>query len=232
MLVDAGGGRANPGRRALLPLLQARRRTRLRLVVLSHPHPDHLSRAFPRFLITFRSMKFGITGKQKRKLRTGQRRVYYAHYASVEPLSAGHPKSATPRLSEEHVSKFYGPVPPLIRDLISMTTALCFVFNIMSEAFCLQAISKRLPKMLLYRLIMIFMQTYSKFLTTDHEHHLLSHFLSESHRKSLHLAAGAKTDMVTRIPKSFIAMLRSASCFYEPIWEEVLSWTLMATRSK
>ncbi len=41
MLVDAGGGRPDPGERALLPLLRARRRDHLRLVVLSHPHPDH-----------------------------------------------------------------------------------------------------------------------------------------------------------------------------------------------
>ncbi len=41
MLVDAGGGIPDPGERALLPLLQARRRASLRLVVISHPHPDH-----------------------------------------------------------------------------------------------------------------------------------------------------------------------------------------------
>lgn len=46
MLVDGGGriprvGGLDPGERALLPLLEARRRDRLRLVILSHPHPDH-----------------------------------------------------------------------------------------------------------------------------------------------------------------------------------------------
>jgi len=41
MLVDAGGGQPDPGEGALLPLLMARRRDHLRLVVLSHPHPDH-----------------------------------------------------------------------------------------------------------------------------------------------------------------------------------------------
>ncbi len=41
MLIDAGGGQPDPGARALWPLLQARRRSALRLVVVSHPHPDH-----------------------------------------------------------------------------------------------------------------------------------------------------------------------------------------------
>lgn len=44
MLVDAGGdpvGHRDPGQRALLPLLRARRRSHIDLAVLSHPHPDH-----------------------------------------------------------------------------------------------------------------------------------------------------------------------------------------------
>jgi competence protein ComEC len=44
MLIDAGGnpqGGADPGARALVPLLKARRRDRLDVVVLTHPHPDH-----------------------------------------------------------------------------------------------------------------------------------------------------------------------------------------------
>lgn len=44
MLIDAGGnpqGGPDPGARALLPLLAARRRDQLHTVVLSHPHPDH-----------------------------------------------------------------------------------------------------------------------------------------------------------------------------------------------
>ena len=44
MLIDAGGnpgGGPDPGRAALLPLLRARRRDRVDIAVLSHPHPDH-----------------------------------------------------------------------------------------------------------------------------------------------------------------------------------------------
>jgi competence protein ComEC len=44
MLIDAGGnpgGGADPGKVALLPLLQARRRAHIDVAVLTHPHPDH-----------------------------------------------------------------------------------------------------------------------------------------------------------------------------------------------
>ncbi len=44
MLVDGGGfvgSPVDPGVRVLLPVLRARRRTRVDVVVLSHPHPDH-----------------------------------------------------------------------------------------------------------------------------------------------------------------------------------------------
>lgn len=44
MLIDAGGnpgGGPDPGSAVLLPLLQARRRARIDLAVLTHPHPDH-----------------------------------------------------------------------------------------------------------------------------------------------------------------------------------------------
>ncbi len=44
MMVDAGGagfGGVDPGARAIVPLLRARRRSRVDVFVLSHPHPDH-----------------------------------------------------------------------------------------------------------------------------------------------------------------------------------------------
>lgn len=44
LLIDAGGnvnGGPDPGARAVLPLLRARRIARLDAIVLSHPHPDH-----------------------------------------------------------------------------------------------------------------------------------------------------------------------------------------------
>lgn len=44
MLIDAGGfvgSSVDPGEQVVLPVLRARRRTRLDVVVLSHPHPDH-----------------------------------------------------------------------------------------------------------------------------------------------------------------------------------------------
>lgn len=44
MLVDAGGaphGGVDPGRHAIVPLLRARRRDAIDVVVLTHPHPDH-----------------------------------------------------------------------------------------------------------------------------------------------------------------------------------------------
>ena len=44
MLVDAGGNPEHgpdPGERVILPLLRARRRDRIDVLVLTHPHPDH-----------------------------------------------------------------------------------------------------------------------------------------------------------------------------------------------
>ncbi len=46
MLIDAGGfvgSPVDPGKAVVLPVLRARRRTRLDIVVLSHPHPDHFT---------------------------------------------------------------------------------------------------------------------------------------------------------------------------------------------
>jgi competence protein ComEC len=46
MLIDGGGFVGSPvdtGRRVLIPELRARRRNRLDIVVLSHPHPDHFT---------------------------------------------------------------------------------------------------------------------------------------------------------------------------------------------
>jgi competence protein ComEC len=46
MLVDGGGfvgSPVDPGKRVILPLLRARRRTRVDIAVLSHPHPDHFT---------------------------------------------------------------------------------------------------------------------------------------------------------------------------------------------
>ena len=46
LLVDGGGfvgSRVDPGKAVVLPVLRARRRTRLDVVVLSHPHPDHFT---------------------------------------------------------------------------------------------------------------------------------------------------------------------------------------------
>src|SRR5262249_53411976 len=41
MLIDAGDEKQRPGKRVLLPLLGARRRSRIDVAVLTHGHPDH-----------------------------------------------------------------------------------------------------------------------------------------------------------------------------------------------
>lgn len=46
MLIDGGGfvgSPVDPGKRVILPLLRSRRRTRIDIAVLSHPHPDHFT---------------------------------------------------------------------------------------------------------------------------------------------------------------------------------------------
>jgi competence protein ComEC len=46
MLVDGGGfvgSPVDPGKRVIVPLLRARRRERLDVMVISHPHPDHFT---------------------------------------------------------------------------------------------------------------------------------------------------------------------------------------------
>lgn len=56
MLIDAGGtpaGGPDPGARVVLPVLRARRREQLDVVVLSHPHPDH----FGGLLAVFRTVE-------------------------------------------------------------------------------------------------------------------------------------------------------------------------------
>jgi competence protein ComEC len=57
MLVDAGGvmAGADPGERVVVPSLRARRRARLDVGVLSHPHPDH----FGGLLAVVRSVEIG-----------------------------------------------------------------------------------------------------------------------------------------------------------------------------
>lgn len=65
MLVDGGGLVGSPvdvGARAILPLLAARRRSSLALVVLSHPHPDHWL-GLPSVLERTRTEAFWDTGQ-------------------------------------------------------------------------------------------------------------------------------------------------------------------------
>lgn len=43
VVVDVAGGRTRAGAQAVLPLLRARRRNHIDLLVISHPHPDHFA---------------------------------------------------------------------------------------------------------------------------------------------------------------------------------------------
>jgi competence protein ComEC len=83
MLIDGGGfvgSPVNPGERVLLPLLRARRRTRIDLVVLSHPHPDHFSGLGP-VVDTVQVGEFWDTGQGQRE---GAGPVYAALMQSLQ----------------------------------------------------------------------------------------------------------------------------------------------------
>lgn len=65
MLIDGGGFVGSPidtGERVLLPLLRARRRASLDVVVLSHPHPDHFG-GLPKTVEGVRVGEFWDTGQ-------------------------------------------------------------------------------------------------------------------------------------------------------------------------
>lgn len=65
MLIDGGGfvgSPLDPGRRVLEPLLRARRRERIDVMVLSHPHPDHFT-GLLHVAQRFEVMQFWDTGQ-------------------------------------------------------------------------------------------------------------------------------------------------------------------------
>jgi competence protein ComEC len=75
VLIDGGGapaGGPDPGTRVVLPVLRARRRTRLDVVVLSHPHPDH----FGGLLAVARSVPIGEVWDTAQGTREGAGPVY------------------------------------------------------------------------------------------------------------------------------------------------------------
>jgi competence protein ComEC len=82
LLIDGGGsfdGSFDPGERIIEPLLRARGITRLELVALSHPHPDHLN-GLQRVLERFRVARLWTSGddghnpEYARLLATARRR--------------------------------------------------------------------------------------------------------------------------------------------------------------
>lgn len=75
MLIDAGGspdGGIDPGARVVLPVLRARRRSHIDVVVLSHPHPDH----FGGLLAVLRSVSVGELWDSGQGEATGAGPVY------------------------------------------------------------------------------------------------------------------------------------------------------------
>ena len=106
-LVDGGGLVGSPvdtGTRILAPALRARRRSRLRVVALSHPHPDH-----------FTGLASGLDGVQVGALwdtgqgRESRSRGAIAHFSStpdsIESRSFGRTVCAAAARKAEHGSK-------------------------------------------------------------------------------------------------------------------------------
>ncbi len=73
MVIDAGGsvgGGPDPGSRVLVPLLRARRRSRVDVFVLSHPHPDHYG-GLPALLEAFEIGEIWDTGQAEAETPEG-----------------------------------------------------------------------------------------------------------------------------------------------------------------
>jgi competence protein ComEC len=89
ILVDAGGIVGSPvdvGERVIAPVLRARRRDRLRVVVLSHPHPDHYG-GLDRGLAAVRVGEAWDTGQGEREGTGGAYATFLARVrASGAPL--------------------------------------------------------------------------------------------------------------------------------------------------